>query len=55
MADVRFVFQGLNETEDHYAALEAMLNTPNIQYCLIGVAFMNSAVSTARLQNCFAA
>ena len=43
MAAIRFLLQGLNETEDHYAALERLLDLPNISRCLISVAFMNAA------------
>lgn len=43
MASVDFLLQGLNATEDHYAAVEQLLRLPNISYCLIGTAFMNSA------------
>lgn len=43
MASVDFLLQGLNATEDHYAAVEQLLCLPNISYCLIGTAFMNAA------------
>lgn len=43
MSTLKFLLQGLNETEDHYAALEQLLDLPNISRCLISVAFMNAA------------
>ena len=44
MASVDFLLQGLNETEDHYAAVEQL-------YCLIGTAFMNAAGAAMVVNN----
>ncbi|CUX69185.1 hypothetical protein BN3590_03599 [Clostridium sp. C105KSO15] len=43
MAKIEFLLQGLDESQDHYAALEQLLGLPNISHCLICVAFMNAA------------
>ena len=43
VSTLNFLLQGLDETEDHYAALEQLLSLPNINQCLISVAFMNAA------------
>lgn len=51
MASVDFLLQGLNETEDHYAAVEQLLRLPNISYCLIGTAFMNAAGAAMVVNN----
>lgn len=51
MASVDFLLQGLNETEDHYAAVEQLLCLPNISYCLIGTAFMNAAGAAMVVNN----
>lgn len=42
MAKIKFLLQGLKETEDHYAELEQLLALSNINRCLISVAFINS-------------
>lgn len=41
MAKLNFLLQGLDEKNDHYDAVEKLLTLPNINYCLISVAFMN--------------
>jgi len=38
---VDFLLQGLDETEDHFAALNRLLDLPDIDRCTISVAFMN--------------
>lgn len=43
MSTIKFLLQGLAETEDHYAEVEQLLGLPNIDRCLISVAFMNAA------------
>ena len=43
MSKINFLLQGLSETEDHYAALDRLLNLPEVNKCLISVAFMNMA------------
>lgn len=42
MATMRFLLQGLDETEDHYAELVRLFDLSNISQCLISVAFMNA-------------
>lgn len=43
MSTTKFLLQGLDENSDHFAALDQLLNLPNINRCLICVAFMNAA------------
>jgi len=42
MPTIDFLLQGLDETDDHFAALNQLLDLPDINRCLISVAFMNS-------------
>ena len=50
MAKSRFLLQGMSETNDHMAAIQDLLQLPNIEHCLISVAFMN-AKGIALLKN----
>lgn len=43
MSTIKFLLQGLEETEDHYAEIKQLLGLPYINRCLISVAFMNAA------------
>lgn len=42
MASLRFLLQGLSETNDHLAAIRELFNIDNINQCLVSVAFMNA-------------
>lgn len=42
MSDVKFLLQGLDPTDDHLAAIQAVFSLPEIKQCLVSVAFMNA-------------
>ena len=43
MANLNFLLQGLKQENDHYAAIEDIFKLPDIEQCLIAVAFLNKA------------
>lgn len=43
MSTTKFLLQGLDEHNDHFSALDQLLNLSDIDRCLICVAFMNAA------------
>ena len=43
MPAIDFLLQGLDETNDHFAMLDRLLDLSDIQRCLISVAFMNAS------------
>jgi HKD family nuclease len=42
LPEVDFLLQGLSEANDHFAALNRLLDLSDIQRCLISVAYMNA-------------
>lgn len=55
MAKLNFLLQGLDEKNDHYDAVEKLLVLPNINYCLVSVAFLNKVgaeLLAKELANC---